>query len=309
MGGDDPEASDEADQPAGDRSRSAGNPPAEMTLYDAHVHLVPQATLGRDPLLAADLVEWMDEQGVDRAVVLPLASPEAYPVYAPSWWGVEQAQQHPDRLIPFFTLDPRTGGAFGEDVIAEQFEIYVEDEGVQGFGEYKPGIEVGDERNDVIFELCAQYDLPLLFHSDNKAFMDDVEHSQLEDVLASYPDVDFLGHGMGWWARISGDVTADELSGYPPGPVEDGGAVPRLLAEYDNIYGELSGRSGYHAMTRSGGFGQVFMEEHADQLIFGTDYLHPDHNVPNFELFDIFQLDDDAWADIRYRNLESVLRG
>ena len=279
----------------------------ELPLIDAHLHVIPQETLGRDPLLADDVVDWMDRHGVDRGVILPLASPEAYPVLAPSWWAVQQAQQHPDRLIPFFVLDPRTGEAYGRDVLEEQFERYVEAENARGFGEYKPGLEIGDPRNEPIYELCAAYDLPLLFHSDDKAFVDDADHTQLEDVLRSYPEVDFLGHGMGWWARISGDVRQRDLGGYPEGPVEAGGAVPRLLSEYDNIYGELSGRSGFNAVIRDRAFGREFLEAHADQLIFGTDYLHPGHDVPNFELFDVFELSAEKWAAIRSRNLEAVL--
>ena len=278
----------------------------EMKLIDAHLHLIPQTTLGRDPLLADDLVAWMDNNGVDEGVVLPLEAPEAYPVTAPSWWIFEQCEQYPDRLIPFFTVDPRKG-VYGRNVIEEQFELYVE-EGARGFGEFKPGLEVGDGRMDPIYELCAEYDLPILFHSDDKAFMDDLDHSQLEAVLQSYPDVDFVGHAMGWWARICGEVTEDELGGYPNRSVEPGGAVPYLLSEYDNIYGDLSGGSGWNALTRDQEFGQTFLEEHAGQIIFGTDYLYPGHDVPNFQLFDQFELDESAWRDIRYRNLESILR-
>ncbi len=123
--------------------------------------------------------------------------------------------------------------------------------------------------------------------------MDDTDHSQLEQVLQSYSNVDFLGHGMGWWARISGDVDPDELGGYPAGPVDDKGAVPRLFEEYDNIYGELSGRSGYHAVSRDPNFGQPFMRTYAAQLAFGTDYLVPAHEVPNFDIFETFMLTEE----------------
>ncbi len=285
----------------------ADGDPLETTLVDAHQHLVPQNTLGRDTLDADQLVSWMDDNGVDQGVVLPLDSPEAYPVTAPNWWVLEQCSQYPDRLIPFFTVDPRRT-VYGRDTVDEQFQLHV-DEGARGFGEFKPGLDVDDDRMHVIYELCAEYDLPILFHSDDKACLDDLEHSGLESVLASYPEVDFLGHGMGWWARISGDVTDDELGTYPDGPVEPGGAVPRLLSEYDNVYGELSGGSGWNALTRDEAFGQQFLETHSGQLIFGTDYLYPGQDVPNFGMFETFDLDDDAWADVRYRNLESVLRG
>ena len=287
---------------------STGDDLDDVKLIDAHTHLVPEPVpyLNRDPLYADDLVDWMDNAGVDEAVVLALDSPEAYPVMAPSPWIAEQCEQYPDRLIPFFTVDPRTG-VYGLDALEDHFQRHV-GQGSKGFGEFKPGLEIGDSRMDPIYELCSAYDLPILFHSDDKAFMDDTDHSQLEAVLQSYPDVDFLGHGMGWWARISGDVSEHELGGYPTGPVDDEGAVPRLLSEYDNMYGELSGGSGWNALTRDHEFGQAFLDEHADQIIFGTDYLFPGHDVPHFQLFSQFELDEDAWRDIRYRNIESVLR-
>ena len=282
--------------------------PGDMKLIDAHTHLVPEPVsyLNRDPLYADDLVDWMDDADVDEAVVLALDSPEAYPVMAPSPWIAEQCEQYPDRLIPFFTVDPRTG-VYGRDALRDHFVRHVGN-GAKGFGEFKPGLEVGDSRNELVYELCAEFDLPILFHSDDKAFMDDTDHSQLEEVLQSYPDVDFLGHGMGWWARISGDVGEHELGGYPSGPVDDEGAVPYLLSEYDNIYGELSGGSGWNALTRDYEFGQAFLEEHSDQIIYGTDYLFPGHDVPHFQLFSHFELDEEAWRDVRYRNIESVLR-
>lgn len=296
--GDDDEGDDDDGDDEGDPTK----------LIDAHTHLVPEPVgyLNRDPLYADDLVDWMDDNGVDEAVVLALDSPEAYPVMAPSPWIAEQCEQYPERLIPFFTVDPRTG-VYGRDALRDHFVRHV-GQGARGFGEFKPGLEVGDPLNDPIYELCAQYDLPILFHSDDKAFMDDTDHSQLEEVLQSYPDVDFLGHGMGWWARISGDVGEHELGGYPGGSVDDEGAVPRLLSEYDNIYGELSGGSGWNALTRDWEFGQQFLEDHSDQIIYGTDYLFPGHGVPHFQLFSSFELDNEAWMDIRYRNIESVLR-
>jgi len=66
----------------------------------------PHETLGREPLSADGLVSWMDEQGIDRAVVQALDSPRATPVQAPSWWVLEQVESSSDRLIPFCSVDP-----------------------------------------------------------------------------------------------------------------------------------------------------------------------------------------------------------
>ncbi len=55
-------------------------------------------------------------------------------------------------------------------------------------------------------------------------------------------------------------------------------------------------------------YAQGFLEDHHEQLVFGTDFLAPDQEVPQFELFDRFELSMEAWANIRYRNLEGLLR-
>ncbi|MFP8952138.1 amidohydrolase family protein [Natrialbaceae archaeon A-arb3/5] len=295
----------EANTPARERYRRAGSA-ADLPLFDAHTHLIPEETLGRDPLTADELVAWMDDNGIDRAVVLALDSPESYPVQAPSWWILDEVESYPDRLVPFCTVDPRTL-VYGDDPAEELVERYVE-RGARGFGELKAGLPIDDSQLETLYELCAEYDLPILFHTDEKAMMDEVGLPRLEDVLASYPEVDFLAHAHAWWAHISADVTWDDRSRYPDRPIEPGGRVPELLAEYDNIYGDISGLSGWNALTRDEDYGQAFLENYFDQLVFGTDYLYPGHEIEQFELFERFDLEREAWAAIRDENLDDVLR-
>ena len=280
---------------------------ADQPLFDTHTHLIPAATLDREPLYADDLVSWMDAVGIDRAVVLALDSPESYPVQAPSWWILEQVAAYPDRLVPFCTVDPRTL-VYEEDfdAVTNLLERYVE-RGARGFGELKAGLPVDDARHERLYELCADHGLPVVLHLDDKTMLDAVGLPRFEDVLASFPDVDFVGHAHGWWAHISADVVESDLGRYPERPVEPGGRVPELLGRYDNVYGDLSGLSGWTALTRDPEYGQAFLETHHDRLLFGTDYLHPDHEVPNLGLFDGFDLPSEAWANVRYRNLEGLL--
>ncbi|ELY56782.1 amidohydrolase 2 [Natronococcus amylolyticus DSM 10524] len=275
-------------------------------LVDAHCHLIPEETLGREPLSADDLVAWMDDNGIDRAVVLALDSPESYPVLASSPWILEQVEPYPERLLPFCTIDPRTL-VYGEDAAEELLERYVE-RGARGFGELKAGVAIDDSRAERIYELGAEHELPILFHTDEKAMMDEVGLPRLEDVVASFPEVDFLAHAHGWWAHVATDVEEADLGDYPDGEIDEPGRVPELLERYDNLYGDLSGISGWNALTRDPAFGQVFLEAHSEQLIFGTDYIYPGQAVPQLELFDRFDLDRSAREAIRYRNLEDVLR-
>ncbi|WP_408957781.1 amidohydrolase family protein [Natrinema sp. 74] len=279
---------------------------AELPLVDAHTHVIPHEALDREPLVADDLVAWMDEHGIDRAVVQALDSPESYPVSAPSWWVLEQCSAHPDRLLPFCSVDPRTL-VYGTATVDSLLEGYVE-RGARGFGELKPGLPIDDRRLRTVYDLCAEYELPILCHIDDKAMLDAPGLPAFEDVLASYPEVDFVAHAHFWWAHVSGTVTAADRRRYPDGPVEPGGRVPELLATYDNVYGDLSAGSGWNALTRDPDFAQGFLEEHHEQLVWGSDYLAPGQRVPQLTLFDRFDLEVEAWADIRARALEAVLR-
>ncbi|MDG5820810.1 amidohydrolase family protein [Natronococcus sp. A-GB7] len=277
----------------------------DLPLFDAHTHVIPTEARGRDPLFAEQLVEWMDTNSVDRAIVLAFDAPEAYPVQAPSGWVLDEVDSYPDRLVPFCTVDPRDSD--GTDAAADRLEHYI-DRGARGFGELKIEMDIDDDRLEPLYERCATYELPILFHTDRQMMQDEVGLPRLEDVLASYPKADFVAHAHGWWSHMSADVGPQDLGRIPEGPIEAPGRVWDLLAEYDNIYGDISTLGGWNALTRDEAYGQAFLESHHDQLLFGTDYLFPGHQIPHFALFEQFDLELNAWADIRYRNIENLLR-
>lgn len=281
------------------------SPTHELPLVDAHTHLIPDRIGDRAGVDADQLVEWMDEHGIDRAIVLTMDSPEAYPVTAPPWWVLEEAEQYPDRLIPFVTVDPRRL-VYGEETVVGRIEEFVE-RGAAGFGELKAGLPIDDDRLHTVYEEVADQELPLLIHTDRTALTDEVGLPGLESILASYPEIDVLAHARGWWAHVSADVTAAEMGDLPSGPVEPGGRVDELLSEYDNLYGDLSSASGWAALTRDEAWASEFLDRHDEQLVFGSDYLTRGQSVPQLELFDRFDLDERSWRRIRHENIEEIL--
>ncbi|NKE35035.1 amidohydrolase family protein [Natronococcus sp. JC468] len=288
-----------------DETADESNPVGDLPLFDAHAHVIPTAARGQDSLSADELVDWMDANGVDRAAVMAFDSPEGYPVQAPSWWVLEQVAAYPDRLVPFCTIDPRTM-TYGDEAV-DVFERYV-DSGAQGFGELKVGMPIDDGRLEPLYELCAENGLPIVFHTDRQFLTDEVGLPRLEEVLASYPEVDFVAHATGWWAHVAANVEPSDLGGRPEGTIESRGRVWELLSTYDNIYGDLSTRAGWNALTRDDEHGRALLETHHEQLVFGSDYLYPGQEVPLLEAFDRFDLERDAWANVRHRNLEGLLR-
>ena len=62
-----------------------------------------------------------------------------------------------------------------------------------------------------IYAACGQLKLPILFH------LDESQHRPpglpgLERAFGEHPETQFIGHGPGWWASISGRVTQADLA-------------------------------------------------------------------------------------------------
>jgi len=58
---------------------------------------------------------------------------------------------------------------------------------------------------------------------------------------------------------------------YPKGPVTPGGITDRLLADYPNMYGDLSAGSGLNALLRDEDHARDFLKRHQNKLLYGSD--------------------------------------
>ncbi|MAV37255.1 MAG: amidohydrolase [Planctomycetaceae bacterium] len=251
---------------------------------DMHTHL-GQTWNSTEYLSAEVLLRWMDSVQIEQAVVLPLVSPESSSYPLTSDFVLGETRGHRDRLIPFCSIDPRTSYRGGLKGLVAMLKRY-QDAGAKGFGEHKPGLAVDDPRNMTIYAACAEVKLPLLFHLDNQRNTDAPGLPGLEKALQAHPGCTFIGHGPGWWASISGNVTRAEMAGYPKGEPTPGGAIDRLMAKYRNLYGDLSAGSGANSISRGLKFGREFLLRRQDRIMFGTDYLAPKQPIPQFELFE-----------------------
>jgi len=183
------------------------------------------------------------------------------------------------------------------------------DAGAKGFGEHKPGVAIDDPRNMRLYEACSEVGLPLLFHLDNERNLDKPGLPGLENALKSFPECKFIGHGPGWWASISGGLAQADLGGYPKGDVAPGGAMDALMEKYPNIFADLSAGSGSNAISRDLKFGREFLLRRADRIMFGTDFLSPGQDVPQFELFEKkLALPEDVQAKIFRDNARRLLK-
>lgn len=274
-------------------------------FVDMHTHL-GQVWNASAPLSADFLLRWMDENSIAQAVVLPLISPESSSYPLTTDFVLEQTKPHRDRLIPFCSIDPRTTYSGKHKGLVDMLKKYV-DRGAKGFGEHKPGIKVDDPRNMAIYKACGELGLPVLFHMDNERNTDKPGLPGLAKALAEHPQTKFVGHGPGWWASISGNVTQEQLGGYPKGTTAPGGAIDALMEKYPNIYGEISAGSGAGSISRDLKFGREFLIRRADRVMFGTDFLSPKQEVPQFDLVRKLNLPADVQAKFFRDNARKLL--
>jgi predicted TIM-barrel fold metal-dependent hydrolase len=290
------------------RTAAVAAPPANPAggpYIDVHTH-VGRTWTGEPPVTADALVKWMDAHHVAKAVVLPLVSPESSSYLNLTELALDAARRHPTRLVPFCCIDPRTSYQGGLKGLRTMMKEYV-DQGAKGFGEHKAGLAIDHPKMRALYEVCDELRLPVLFHMDDQRGTDVPGLPGLENVLKSFPNVTFIGHGPAFWASISGELAAAQMGGYPRGPVKPGGALDRLFDGYANLWGDLSAGSGAGALSRDRAFAGEFLVRRADRLLFGTDYLRPGQQVPQFELLAGFDLPQEVRGKIERGNAAKLL--
>jgi predicted TIM-barrel fold metal-dependent hydrolase len=139
--------------------------------------------------------------------------------------------------------------------------------------EQKFGVECDSPEMQRIFAIAQDHGVPVLMHWQFQMYNKGFE--RFHRMLEKYPRVRFIGHAQTWWANIDKNH-ADQTVLYPKGPVTAGGYTDRYLADYPNMFGDLSAGSGLNALTRAEEFTRGFLERHQDKLIFGSDCSDPD---------------------------------
>lgn len=288
---------------------------------DIHTHLYFTRLVG-----AKGLLEWMDAHDVERAVIQPLVSPESAPTLHPLQTNdaaLDAARAHPDRLIAFCCLDPRVtldptaiktfpsrqGHVAGVKGLTDILKRY-KDAGARGLGEHKVGLPFDHPHMMQLYEACDSLELPILFHLDDLRGIDTVGLPRLENVLKAFPRLLLIGHACGFWSSISGDATKEDFGRYPkvPRPITPGGALDRLMDACPNLYGDLSEPGGAIALTRDPAAAREFVLRRADRLLFGSDYLAPGQEIPQFDILARMNLPDDVQYKIHRGNAIRLLK-
>src|SRR5439155_10288782 len=136
-------------------------------------------------------------------------------------------------------------------------------------GEQKFGVECDSPEMQRIYQLAADYRVPVLMHWQYKMY--NYGFDRFYKMLEKYPRTTFIGHAQTWWAHIDKNYVDDDRNLYPKGRVRPGGITDRYLSDYANMYGDLSAGSGLNALQRDEDHAREFIQRHQDKLIYGSD--------------------------------------
>jgi len=123
----------------------------------------------------------------------------------------------------------------------------------------------------------------------------------LEKRIKQFVDIIFIGHGPCFWNNIAEYQSPKYI--HQRGKINKWGVIDKLLEEYDNFYCDISGKSGFNALSRDKFKGKQFIEKHSKKIIFGTD-----NTSYNFEgLLDSYKLPKEKLQDIYYNNAKTII--
>jgi predicted TIM-barrel fold metal-dependent hydrolase len=269
---------------------------------------------------AADQIAVMNRFGIDKAVILPMCNPEV----TAELQGIDEilsiCESYSGRFIPFCNVDPRLTGSYFYCADATHFEFILnqyKELGCKGLGEITAKLYWNNPALLYLFEACEKVGFPVTFHttvagSNDYGLIDEMGFPLFEKVLQKFPDLVFFAHSQGFWAEISGEVKKEDKWGYPKGDVKSGGAVPRLLRKYPQLYGDLSANSGLNALKRDVQHAWEFIDEFQDQLLFGLDYCSVNDDRQHIQWLqdarDGGHITVEAYEKIMWKNINRILK-
>lgn len=224
-----------------------------------------------------DLVAHQRRMGVGRTVLLPAGMETsrasthmgssnglAARVFGTTA-AAKLAQQYPDEFIWF------CNEVSDIDNAKTELETWLQ-RGASGIGEQKFGLECDSPEMQLIYQIARDHQVPVLLHFQHNKY--NLGFERFHMMLEKYPTVTFFGHAQTWWGNIDANHKQEDM--YPKTKVTAGGLTDKYLADYPNMYGDMSAGSGQNAFTRDLEHGAGFIERHQDKLCYGTDCADAD---------------------------------
>ena len=225
------------------------------------------------------LLKFYDMHGVIKGVLLPTVNPECS-TEVQSVFDVLQMSKECDRFIPFCNVDPRSLTNSLDAPFGDMLKYY-KDQGFRGLGEVCANLHFLDPRVQALMKGAEEVGFSFTFQISpfdgySYGLVDEPGLPELEICLQRFPKLRFFGHSQSFWCEMAEYSDQNTRFGYPSGPIEKEGAIPRLMRKYPNLYGDLSAGSGANALIRDRQYGIKFINEFQDRLMFGMDLCQPD---------------------------------
>ena len=264
---------------------------------DIHVHataypeISPKVYEGTSKLSGEQIIKIYDELGVEKGVLMALASPEGSSEIVTSFDVKSIADKYPDRFLWFMGLDPRMAGNSPTADLSKVIN-YNKELGAKGIGELTAHLYIDDPMMDNLFYHASLCDMPVTIHiaphlGGGYGIVDDLGLPRLEKMLKKHKDLKILGHSQCFWSELSSDVTEEKRNAYPKGKVTEG-KIANFMRDYEGLYCDFSAGSGLNALRRDPEYTARFIEEFSDRILLGFDMVCP-LNVHQYE-FDKFLL-------------------
>ena len=278
-------------------------------VIDAHNHLGDPFGGGWDKRPVAELLDVLDEAGVDVYVDLD------------GGWGEEILYRHldhfkaaaPERFVIFGGVDwsawERLGDRFGEWAAnklraqaaagAQGLKIWKKF-GLQVYDHTGQLVAVNDPRLDPLWAAAGELNLPVMIHvADPLAFFDPLDEcNERWEELHSHPDWHFPSPPGPSFQSIIDDL-ARLVTGHPETTFvgahvgcysENLAWVGQLLEQCPNFYVDISAR--ISELGRQPYTARRFFVEHSDRILFGTD-MGPD--LDTYRIYYRFLETDDEY--------------
>ena len=237
---------------------AAAAAPAQQTVPIIDIHQHTHYSFRTDD----EMLRHQDTMGIAHTILLP----------AGRVYGLEANAFGNDSCAAVVKQFPQKYSFFANEVpyipeCREVLEKYLK-AGAIGIGEQKFFVDAGGSSPmDTICGVAKDFGVPILLHFQHERY--NVNYDQFWKVLAKYPTVNFIGHAQTFWANIDAKEIQEIL--YPRWKVTAGGWTDRYLADYPNMYADLSAGSGLNALQRDEEHARGFIERHKDKLIYGSD--------------------------------------
>ena len=265
----------------------------EVKKIDIHAHAAffkefyPPHTPGAPNSVfvsAEEVIAFYDQLGIEKGVLLPIASPEGMTAPMTSESCKYIATKYPARFCWFCNVDPRAFPNTKDSDLVSYLKHY-KALGAKGVGEITAHMDANDPKVMNLFAACEACDMPALIHISASydygyGIYDDKGLPRIEKILSTFPKLKLIGHSQAFWSELSGDLVEEMRGENPPGKVVEGGTIVRLMRQYPNLYGDLSAHSGSNALMRDEEFAIEFIEEFSDRLMYGCDICHPTNTHP-----------------------------